>query len=87
MSQMEDLQPQLDEHARREARFADAVASMKVVETRKAARGHAVMAMAMGYGNGALGTGTFGRISHYAKLFCIGFAMLAPSLLIWQVLL
>lgn len=29
----------------------------------------------------------FGRLSHAALLFCILFAFLAPSLLIWQVLL
>ena len=29
----------------------------------------------------------FGKAGHAAKLFCIGFAFLTPSLLVWQVLL
>jgi hypothetical protein len=46
-----------------------------------------VMASFMGYGESALGNGIFGKVSHGAKLFCILFAMLVPSLLIWQVML
>jgi hypothetical protein len=45
------------------------------------------MAAALGYGEGALGKGKFGKISHAAKLFCIGFAFLVPSLLLWRVVL
>lgn len=87
MSNMENLQSELDENLRRQQVFDRAVASINQKQTRRAASGHAVMASALGYGEAALGTGRFGRISHFAKLFCIGFAFLAPSLLLWHVVL
>jgi hypothetical protein len=45
------------------------------------------MAAVMGYGEASLGEGGFAKVSHAAQLFCIGFAFLAPCLLVWHVLL
>ena len=87
MSRMEDLQPEIDEINRRDSVFQEAMRSIEGKNTRDAARGHAMMAAILGYGSSAEGDGTFGKISHFAKLFCIGFAMLVPSLLVWRVLL
>ncbi len=87
MSNMENLETQLSEKERQQQVNQTALRSIKAMDTRRAARGYAVMAAALGYGEGALGRGTFGKISHAAKLFCIGFAFLLPSLLIWRVLL
>jgi len=83
---MEDL-GKLDGAGARSVRYEQAVASMEAEKLGRAARGHAVMATVMGYGEASTGTGTFGRISHVAKLFCIGFAFLVPSLLMWRVVL
>jgi enamine deaminase RidA (YjgF/YER057c/UK114 family) len=79
------IDDQDDETARRDAVYDDAIRSIAQARTRRAAAGHAWMAAAMGYGAGSTGTGLFGRISHIAKLFCIGFAFLAPSLLLVHV--
>ena len=87
MTNMESLEKQLTEKERQEAVNKAALRSMAIEETRQKASGYAVMAAVIGYGEGALGKGAFGKISHFAKLFCIGFAFLVPSLLIWRVLL
>ena len=84
---MENLEKQLNEKERQEMVYQSALAEIRSDETRKSAGGHAVMAAALGYGEAATGTGTFGKVSHAAKLFCIGFAFLVPSLLVWRVLL
>ena len=85
MSNMENLDAQLSEKERQDAAYAGAIEKMRSENTRAEARGYAVMAAALGYGEGALGAGTFGKVSHFAKLFCILFAMLVPSLLLWRV--
>ncbi|MGC3938458.1 hypothetical protein ACOTTU_11710 [Roseobacter sp. EG26] len=87
MSNMESLESQLSEKERQMRVNGRALAGIEAEKRQKEARGYAVMASVLGYGEGALGNGSFGKVSHIAKLFCIGFAMLAPSLLIWQVLL
>lgn len=87
MSNMESLESQLTEKERQARVNAQALASISSVTRKREAVGYAVMAGALGYGDGAMGSGAFGKISHAAKLFCILFAMLAPSLLIWRVLL
>lgn len=87
MSNMENLETQLSEKERQRLVNETAIKSIKADETRKLASGYAVMAGAVGYGEGATSNGTFGKISHGAKLFCIGFAFLVPSLLVWRVLL
>lgn len=87
MSNMENLDTQLSEKERQMAVYEASLASLKAEKTKRAASGYAVMAAAIGYGEGSLGTARFGKISHAAKLFCIGFAMLVPSLLVWRVLL
>jgi hypothetical protein len=87
MSNMENLEAALEENQRREAVYREAVRNIEIDDTRRAARGHALMAMAMGYGSASLGSGTFGKISHAAQLFCIGFACLAPVLLFARVVL
>ena len=87
MTNMENLDTQLNEHERQRMVYETALKDLKQSQVRQAANGHAVMAAVLGYGEGALGDGKFGKISHFAKLFCIGFAFLVPSLLVWQVLL
>ncbi|MCV3271473.1 hypothetical protein [Roseobacter sinensis] len=87
MSNMENLEHQLSERERQSEVNARALSAIESQSIRQEARGYAVMASFLGYGEGALGTGTFGKISHWAKLFCIGFAFLVPSLLVWRVLL
>ncbi|WP_295313890.1 hypothetical protein [Roseobacter sp.] len=87
MSNMENLETELSEKERQARVNEAALASIAAERNRRSASGHAVISSAMGYGSGALGKGVFGRISHAAKLFCILFAFLVPSLLIWQVLL
>ncbi len=87
MSNMESLESQLTEKERQARVNETALASIKSAKLKREARGYAVMASALSYGEGATGDGAFGKISHAAKLFCILFAMLAPSLLIWSVLL
>lgn len=87
MSNMENLAVQLNDKERQAEVYQAARAEIEAHNTRRKARGYAVMAAALGYGEGAIGNGTFGKVSHAAKLFCIGFAFLVPSLLIWRVLL
>ena len=87
MSNMENLERQLSEQERQAQVNARALSAIEAEERKNEARGYAVMASFLGYGEGALGEGTFGKVSHFAKLFCIGFAFLVPSLLIWTVLL
>ncbi len=87
MSNMENLETQLTEKERQQKVYESSLKSIGMDKTRREARGYAVMSSALGYGEGALGNGTFGKISHFAKLFCIGFAFLVPSLLIWHVVL
>ncbi|KPQ18965.1 MAG: hypothetical protein HLUCCA24_02715 [Rhodobacteraceae bacterium HLUCCA24] len=77
----EDLPPELA--ARREA----ALASLRVRQTRREAAGYAVMAGAMSAGSAFEDTRGMGRVVHYARLFLIAFAMLAPNYLIWRLLL
>ncbi|WP_300037080.1 hypothetical protein [uncultured Roseobacter sp.] len=87
MSNMENLDSQLTEKERQAEVNRRAMASVQAQRIRREARGYAVMGSALNYGEGAMGGGAFGKISHGAKLFCILFAMLVPSLLIWRVLL
>ncbi len=87
MSNMESLEMQLNEKARQEETFQDALRQIELGKLRQQARGHAVMSSALGYGESALGGGKLAKFSHGAKLFCIGFAFLVPSLLVWRVLL
>ena len=87
MSNMENLDTQLSEKERQQKVYERSVKSLNAEKNKTEASGYAVMSAALGYGEGALGTGTFGKVSHYAKLFCIGFAFLVPSLLVWRVLL
>jgi len=87
MSNMENLETQLSEKERQMDVYEQSLASLKLKQKQREASGYAVMAAATSYGEGALGASRFGKVSHAAKLFCIGFAMLVPSLLVWRVLL
>lgn len=87
MSNMENFSSQLSAQKGQDTVYQSALNQIETAKTRRAAGGYAVMAAAMGYGESAMGQGTFGKISHVAKLFCIGFAFLLPSLLVWRVLL
>ena len=75
------------EELRQDRVYREAIAKINAGAVKKTAGGYAVMVAAQGYGEAALGKGTFGKTSHAAKLFCIGFAFLLPSLLIWRVVL
>ena len=87
MSNMENLETQLSEKERQAAVYEAAMRSIQLENIRREARGYAVLSSALGYGEGALGNGKFGKITHAAKLFLIAFSFLAPSLLVWHVLL
>ncbi len=87
MSNMESLEVQLNEKERQEKTFQAAVSRIKAEKRLQEANGYAVMSAAFGYGKGALGDGKLAKFSHGAKLFCIGFAFLVPSLLMWRVIL
>ncbi|GFE50652.1 hypothetical protein So717_24050 [Roseobacter cerasinus] len=87
MSNMENLEHHLTEQERQARVNMQALSSLETRDRKRESRGYAVMAGFLGYGESALGDGTFGKISHAAKLFCIGFAFLVPSLLVWHVLL
>ncbi|MFK7744176.1 MAG: hypothetical protein AB8B47_03910 [Roseobacter sp.] len=87
MSNMENLETQLNEKERQQQANDAALMAIEAEKKHREASGYAIMSAVMGYGEGAMGNGTFGKVSHTAKLFCIGFAMLVPSLLIWRVLL
>lgn len=84
---MENSDAQQSEAERQQAVYETARASIAEKHRVAPAAGHVVMASFMGYGESALGNGIFAKVSHGAKLFCILFAMLVPSLLIWQVML
>lgn len=87
MTNMENMDKQLAEHERREAVYAAAMAQIKADRLKQEAQGYMMIGGAMAYGESAMGTGLFGKVSHGAKLFCILFAMLAPSLAVWKYLL
>lgn len=87
MTNMENLEYQLSEKERQQKVNELALESLNSDMRRSEARGYAVMSAALGYGEGSTGNGTFGKISHVSKLFCILFAFLIPSILIWHVVL
>lgn len=87
MTRMEDLQPDLDEQARQDAVYQAAMTSINASKREVERKGYVVIGGAMAYGEGALGDGLFGKISHAAKLFIIAFACALPPLLVWYVLL
>lgn len=87
MTNMENLETQLSEKERQQAVYEQALKSLKKSQSLRAASGYAVMSAALSYGEGSMGNGAFGKISHYAKLLCILFAFLIPSVLIWHVVL
>ena len=87
MTRMEDLQPNLDEQQRMDARYQAAMASIQREKVAREKSGYVVMSAAMNYGEGALGDGWFGKVSHVAKLFMIGFACALPVVFVWAYLL
>ncbi|WP_299287271.1 hypothetical protein [uncultured Tateyamaria sp.] len=87
MTRMENLQPSLDEQTRQDAVYEAAMRSISASKRERERKGYVVMGGAMEFGEGALGDGLFGKISHGAKLFMIAFACALPPLLVWQVLL
>ncbi len=60
---------------------AEALASIRTKELRRQARGHAVMASAIGFGKSVDG-GALAKIVHGCKLFVIAFAFVLPNLLL-----
>ena len=87
MTRMENLQPNLDEQERMDARYQAAMASINRSKMEREKSGYVVMSAAMNYGEGALGDGLFGKVSHAAKLFMIAFACALPVVLVWSYLL
>ncbi|MFK7764999.1 MAG: hypothetical protein AB8B62_17180 [Roseobacter sp.] len=87
MSNMENLDRQLSEKERQEAVYENAMRLINLKDRSRDANGEKVMSAVMGFGEGALGDGKLSKVNHFAKLFCIGFTLLLPSLLVWDVLL
>ena len=87
MTRMEDLQPDLDEQTRQDAVYQAAMQSLNASKRDRERNGYAVMSGAMGFGEGALGDGLFGKTAHAAKLFMIAFGCAVPPFLVWWVLL
>ena len=87
MTRMENLQPNLDEQARQDAVYEAAMQSLNAKARETERQGYVVMSAAMNWGEGSLGDGVFGKVSHAAKLFMIGFACVLPPLMVWIVLL
>lgn len=87
MTRMEDLQPDLEAQERMDARYQAAMASINRSKMEREKSGYVVMSAAMNYGEGALGDGWFGKVSHAAKLFMIAFACALPVVLVWSYLL
>ena len=87
MTRMDNLQPNLDEQARQDAVYDAALRSVKASQMAQERQGYVVMSAAMGWGEGSLGNGVFGKISHAAKLFMIAFACALPPVLVWYYLL
>lgn len=87
MSNMENLESKLTEAERQSVVYEQAMASIAHKRHMAPRDGHAVMAAFMSYGESASEGPVMSKAAHGAKLFCILFAMLAPSLLIWQVML
>lgn len=87
MTDMNEPGRNLSEAERQERVHARALASIAAEKRKSEAHGYAVLASAISIGTAAGRGGTFAKISHGAKLFCIGFAFLVPSLLVWRVLL
>ena len=86
MSNMESLDMQLSEKERQNEVYQTALRRIEAEKRSAAAAGYAVVSAVVNYGQGT-SSGAFGKVSHGAKLFCIGFAFLVPSLLVWRVLL
>ncbi|WP_208353928.1 hypothetical protein [Pseudaestuariivita rosea] len=82
MSNMKNMQNQLDEQQRQDAVYEAAMASVRRSQRAREAGGYAVMSAAMGYGESAMGKGWFSKINHAAKLFCIAAAFIIPNALI-----
>lgn len=87
MTQMQNLQPDLDEQARQDAVYENAMRSISASRTETEKHGYVVMSAAMGWGEGALGDGIFGKVSQAARLFMIAFACALPPVMVWVVLL
>ena len=87
MTRMENLQPNLDEQARQDAVYEAAMRSVNAEARETERQGYVVMSAAMNWGEGSLGDGLFGKASHAAKLFMIGFACALPPEMVWYVLL
>ena len=87
MTNMEDLQPQLDEQTRQDQVYEAAMRSINASKRDQERNGYAVMSAAMSWGEGSLGDGMFGKVRHAAKLFMIAFGCAVPPFLVWWVLL
>ena len=67
--------------AEQNAIYEAAMRSIEASQNRRLANGYAVVGGAIAYGQGALGQGTFGKISRLAEVFCICFAFVLPNIL------
>lgn len=87
MSIMENMQPDLEEQARQDAVYEAAMSSISGKQRVQERDGYVVMSAAMGWGEGSLGDGLFGKASRAAKLFMVFFACAAPVALMYAVML
>ena len=87
MSNMENLDNELNERERQARVYERSMASIKTKNLKQEATGYGLMSTILGYGEASEGDGAFGKISQAAKLFCIAFAGLAPCLLVIQAMM
>lgn len=86
MSSMEDRMAEYEAMAQSQKTEA-ALASIHRSRMKSRASSYAMTAAISGYGNAVQGDGLFGRASRGAMWFCIWFAMIAPVLVFWHVML
>ncbi|MEX0340935.1 MAG: hypothetical protein AB3N11_18080 [Arenibacterium sp.] len=77
-----------DKEAQRRKRvYEEGMARIKAEETRKAARGYAVMAAVDSMEPASRGVGTMGKMVTWSKFICLLFVGIAPNYLVWKLLL
>jgi len=87
MTNMENLDRQLDEKARQQRVYEEAMAKLKHKRQTQEGEGLTLMFAWDAFGEAASETSLIGKAAKGAQLFCIGFAFAAPVLLFWTYVL